>query len=137
MAVPALLDTGSTVSTVSRHFYDEHLSSRPILPLNLIMNIECADGQPLPYDGYVEIDIESFGVEEEECYLERCIFLVIPNSPYNVSVPLLIGTNILSVFMGCTHNLCFSSELLVDMVIFWRVEPVSISSSGVRRGKRQ
>jgi hypothetical protein len=100
MTVTALLDTGSTVSTVSRSFYDQHLSDRPIIPLDTIITIECADGQPLPYDGVVKMDIDSFGSEGEVDCLEGCIFLVIPDSPYNRSVPLLVGTNILSIFMN-------------------------------------
>jgi transposase InsO family protein len=104
MKVSALLDTGSTVSTVSRSFYDTHLGGKPIIPLAEVMTIECADGQPLPYDGYVEIDIEAFGGGDEVDHLDRCIFLVIPDSRYNSQVPLLIGTNLLSIFMGRTQE---------------------------------
>jgi transposase InsO family protein len=89
---------------VSRGFYDRYLSDKPLIPLSQVMTIECADGQPLPYDGYVELDIESFGSDCEIDHLNNGIFLVIPDSRYNSEVPLLIGTNILSIFMGRTQE---------------------------------
>ncbi len=47
----ALLDTGSTVTTVSRDFYESHLAdSQPIFPLDDLLTVECADGNRLPYD---------------------------------------------------------------------------------------
>ena len=49
----ALLDTGSSVSTVSKHYYDEHLHDYELQPLEDMLNIECADGKSLPYHGYV------------------------------------------------------------------------------------
>lgn len=46
--VRCLLDTGSTVSTVSQKWYNTHLSDVPIKSLDTILEIECADGQNLP-----------------------------------------------------------------------------------------
>ena len=100
----ALLDTGSTVSTVSRQFYSEHLCHKPIQSLNSIMNIECADGNSLPYDGFVEMNIDSFDGDEEDCSVLNGVFLVVPDSNYNSKVPILIGTNILSVMMDRTKD---------------------------------
>jgi hypothetical protein len=93
MEVPALLDTCSTVSTVSRAFSDTHLNHKPLVPLSTVMTLECADGKPLSYDGYV--DFESVGGDiEGDDHLDICILWVIPDSNYNTEVPLLMGTNI-------------------------------------------
>jgi hypothetical protein len=46
----ALLDTGSTESTVSENYYREHISS-PLHTLDTLLDIECADGQQFPYIG--------------------------------------------------------------------------------------
>ena len=54
----ALLDTGSCVSVVSKQFYNNHLSSVPVQPLTHIVNIECADGNSLPYEGYIEVELQ-------------------------------------------------------------------------------
>jgi transposase InsO family protein len=93
----ALLDTGSTVSTVSRGFYDKHLSQHPIQSLDILLDIECADGQSLPYEGYIDADIEVLGLPASEAV--NCLLLVVPDSRYSSTVPLLFGTNIMSHFM--------------------------------------
>ncbi|VDI18419.1 Hypothetical predicted protein [Mytilus galloprovincialis] len=54
----ALLDTGSTVSTVSETFYNRYLQDQIIQPLDLIIKIECADGKDMPYLGYITASIE-------------------------------------------------------------------------------
>lgn len=97
----ALLDTGSTVSSVSESFYDGYLTHLDIQPLEQLLHVECADGQPLPYLGYVEVNIVFSGLCGEQC----CLLLVVPRSNYNSQVPLLLGTNVLSVLMeDCRSN---------------------------------
>ncbi|XP_069115865.1 uncharacterized protein [Argopecten irradians] len=94
----ALLDTGSTVSTISRHFHKTYLSDIHIQPLSTVLNIECADGQQLPYDGIIEVDLEVNGINGTQ-RVESCVLLVVPDSNYNSNVPLLIGTNIQNILM--------------------------------------
>ena len=53
----ALLDTGSCVSLVSESFYEANLSDSELMPVGNILNIECADGEGLPYKGYIEAEI--------------------------------------------------------------------------------
>ena len=55
----ALLDTGSTVSTLSYSFYQKHLSHRPIQDLKDIFQLRCADGNSLPYRGFIETEIKA------------------------------------------------------------------------------
>ena len=56
-----LIDSGSTVSTVSEAFYTDHLRHLTIQPLSTLLQIECADGQNLPYFGYVEVAMTTPG----------------------------------------------------------------------------
>ena len=56
--ITSLLDIGSCVSTVSKCFYDKHLSHLELLPLKGILKLECADGLTLPYFGYIQADLQ-------------------------------------------------------------------------------
>jgi hypothetical protein len=51
----SLIDTGSSVSTVSHSFYIDNFSDLPIHPIKELLRIECADGQELPYEGFIEV----------------------------------------------------------------------------------
>jgi hypothetical protein len=92
----ALIDTGSTVSTLSHTFYREHLSHLELKPLHSLLSIECADGKQLPYEGYIETDIYINDLDETH----TCVFLVIPDSPYHMEVPIILGTNVLAYIMN-------------------------------------
>ena len=98
----ALLDTGATISTVSQRFHQQYLSHLPIQQLNDFINIECADGESLPYCGYVEADIFAPSVTEENNPLP-CLLLVVPDTRYNERVPVLLGTNVLEPLMMRTE----------------------------------
>ena len=58
-----------------------------------ILNVECADGQRLPYSGYIKANMTSPGILQ--CTEQFCLFLVVPDTNYNFRTPVLIGTNIL------------------------------------------
>ena len=90
----ALLDTGSCVSIISESFYKNKLSDIEMEPLTDLINIECADGQPLPYLGCIEaqIAIES-GLEGAKP--QSCIFFISPETKYLAQTPIILGTNIL------------------------------------------
>lgn len=94
----ALLDTGSCVSIVAESFYQEHLSHREIRPVDEILNIECADGQSLPYKGYIETEIR---VQRGLPMIEPlpCLLLVTPNTQYSSATPVILGTNVLKHLM--------------------------------------
>ena len=92
----ALLYTGSTVSTVSESFYLQYLGNQHIQTLNRILHIECADGEEMPYLGYITVDFELPGTSTSD-RPQHCLLLAVPDSMYNSSVPLMIGTNILKV----------------------------------------
>ncbi|KAL5012677.1 hypothetical protein ScPMuIL_011228 [Solemya velum] len=100
----SLIDTGSTISTISQSFYKKYFDFLDIKPLLSLLNIECADGQLLPYEGYIELNLEVDGLPKSGNRMSDCIFLVVPDSNYNSTVPLLIGTNILVPLMEITRE---------------------------------
>ena len=57
-----LLDTDSTVSTISKDFCRRHLQTIEIKPLKNFLETECADGKQLPYLGYINVTLDVNGV---------------------------------------------------------------------------
>jgi hypothetical protein len=98
LTVNALLDSGSCVSTITEGFLREHLSSVEIKPLEHFVHIECADGESLPYRGYIEVFLKTVGLSPDQ--ESPCLFLVVPDSQYNGTVPVLLGTNYLEPVMS-------------------------------------
>lgn len=92
-SVSALLDTGSTVSTVSESFYKCHLPHLELQSLTEVLDIECASGTSLPYLGFIEAEIGN--VPGMDLKNRTFLLLVVPDSRYNSQVPILLGTNIL------------------------------------------
>ncbi|KAK3085220.1 hypothetical protein FSP39_000156 [Pinctada imbricata] len=92
----ALLDTGSSVSTISRSTYDKFLSSHPLEPITDFLTIKCADGATLPYQGFITATISTGNDALTEEPLEA-IFLIVPDIDYHSHVPVLLGTNILDI----------------------------------------
>lgn len=93
-ASTCILDTGSQVTTVSQSFYESNLSKFDIHPLNELLEIEAANGQTVPYSGFIEVDItfpkDCFGSE----ITVSPLVLVVPNIQSNA---LLNGTNTLDL----------------------------------------
>lgn len=89
-----LLDTGSQVTTVPNSFYKQNLSH--FKPLNDLLEVEAANGQDVPYLGYVEVNItfpkSSLGLDIEVPTLA----LIVPDMRSTLS-SVLIGTNALDV----------------------------------------
>ncbi|XP_062606710.1 uncharacterized protein LOC134268467 [Saccostrea cucullata] len=91
----ALIDTGSTISTMSKKFYLDYFQHVPIEDIGALINIECADGKHLPYEGCIAVDLQIQDMDNPV----PSILLIIPDSPYNLKVPVLLGTNILNTLM--------------------------------------
>ena len=91
----SLLDTGSTVSTVSLKCHSQ-MKDSVLYPLADMLHIECADGQDLPYFGYTEAVLQIPGIEDST---RNVLLLVVPDAPYNAKVPILLGTNVLKPLM--------------------------------------
>lgn len=90
ISVKCLIDTGSMISTVSESFYRSHMRELEIHPITDLV-VRQAGGSPLPYLGFVEAEVR---VPDQEQGVES-LLLVVPDTEYHHSVPVLIGTNIL------------------------------------------
>ncbi|XP_051807112.1 uncharacterized protein LOC127534861 [Acanthochromis polyacanthus] len=103
----SLLDSGSQVTTISQSFYQKHLSDFPLQPISNL-DVEGANGQAVPYLGYVEVPI-GFPKEfvESEPHIST-LALIVPDLRSSTDLPVLIGTNALDVlyeeYCQNTHN---------------------------------
>lgn len=97
LQVNCLLDTGSQVTTVPHSFYEQHLGQQEIKPLHDLLEVEGANGQSVPYLGYIEITVgfpqALLGVSIEVPTLA----LVVPDVQANSQPLVLIGTNTMDV----------------------------------------
>lgn len=91
----ALVDTGSQVTTISQKFHTTNLTDVPIHNCSRLLRVAGAGGENLPYSGYVEVSVK-MPVSSTEYFEAEIPVLVVPDTAYNSSVPLLIGTNFLS-----------------------------------------
>ncbi|KAK0132637.1 Paraneoplastic antigen Ma1 [Merluccius polli] len=92
--VNCLLDSGSQVTTVPESFYKQHLSEQKIKPLHDLLEVEGANGQLVPYLGYIEMTItfpnDFIGVPMDA----NTLALVVPDTSQSL---MLIGMNTLDV----------------------------------------
>ncbi len=74
-----LLDTGSQVSTITEHFFKEHLAGeeKDMLYTTGWLKITAANGLDIPYLGYLELTVETMGIT-----LPECVFLVVQGSRF-------------------------------------------------------
>lgn len=97
----SILDTGSQVTTISETFHSRHLASLPIKPISHLLEVEGAGGQPVPYQGYVEVLLtfpsSVTGMEEQLTALA----LIVPECQFNSRIPVLVGTNVLLQLYQC------------------------------------
>jgi len=93
MDTGALLDTGSSVSTVSEAFFRSNLTHLDLHDIQGLLRVECADGNSLPYLGFVKANLS---VPDLSPKPQPCLLLVVPDTQYNQRTPLLLGTNYLA-----------------------------------------
>lgn len=93
--VDCLLDTGSQVTTIPQSIYEANLSDYPLKPLENLLEVEGANGQAVPYLGYIELTLKFpkvlIGTEVEVPTLA----LVVPDLTSLSQI--LVGTNSLDV----------------------------------------
>ena len=105
--VKALLDTGATASVISRATVDK--LGLPIRPVSDFIHVECANGQALPYLGYVTMSINLLHNPPS-----TCLALVVPNHDGPGAAPLLLGTNILPSLLKASGSLPESLQLVAN-----------------------
>jgi hypothetical protein len=88
------------LSTVTHHFFQEHLSHLPLYPLSNLLEISNANGSLLPYYGYVEVSVGCSFTDD----IIKVALLVVPNTGYNSKIPILVGTNILHALRESTSD---------------------------------
>ena len=131
----ALLDTESTVSTVSESYYREFLGQTPIQTLNNLLEIESASGDQCPYIGYIEVQIQVTSISSDPL---NCLVLVVPDTRYNCHVPLLIGTNVLKPLMVMceeTHGQQFMQKTNLDTSWCLSFRCISYQDKQLKRNK--
>jgi len=74
-----LIDTGSTVSTISESFFQKIDVSMLSLD-SMLLDVEGATGHLLPYLGYIDVSIEIPSLNLKN---EHCLLLVVPDTSYN------------------------------------------------------
>lgn len=95
-----LLDTGSQVTTISKSYHEQTLPELSIIPLENLLEVEAANGQVVPYLGYVEMRVkfpEDFLGSTVEV---STLALVIPDTSGTAQPKVLIGTNTLDLAYG-------------------------------------
>jgi len=107
----ALIDTGSEVTTLSYAFYKSHLGHIPIQSLASLLRVEGVGGDALPYHGYIDVSV-SVPLSETNSYSSIVPVLIVPDTTYNLNVPLLIGTNVLEKISEETKEItCLSASI--------------------------
>lgn len=99
-----LLDTGSQVTTIPQSFYEQYLSELTIHPLYDLLDVEGANGESVPYLGYIELSItfpKEFAGSEMEV---PTLALVIPPLRCAAVEQVLIGTNALDTLYVDLHT---------------------------------
>ncbi|XP_063404607.1 uncharacterized protein LOC134688069 [Mytilus trossulus] len=96
--VNCLVDTGSTVTTVTESFYNRFLRRCTDLQTDITFNLKGANGSCIPYIGYVEVDIDIMG----QRLPNRGVLIVKdPIDSYTrmrkENVPGLLGMNVISL----------------------------------------
>lgn len=101
----ALLDSGSMISTIAEPLLSRLKPCPTLKKVDDLLTVSVANGDRLPYLGYVEVVLEI-------PYLEGTSFpvpmLVVASTEYNSQVPLVLGTNVLNI---CKSNMSDDSTL--------------------------
>lgn len=92
--VPCLVDTGSMVSTIRESFFRQHFETWGQEKLKSChwLQLQATNGWPIPYLGYLELEVELCGRT-----LPGCGLLVVKDLPADASPPApdVLGMNIL------------------------------------------
>ena len=108
----SLIDTGSQITSIAHSFFQQHFSDQPLQEIAKLLRIESVSGQNLPYHGYFECTISVPVTDSQNLHVTVPV-LVVPNTKYNTSVPLLLGTNVLNLLLTFPEPTAPSLKLAV------------------------
>jgi hypothetical protein len=104
----ALLDSGSTVSTISEHFYNTYLKDHELISIDDLLEVTGAGDNKLPYLGYIASELAVPCISSSP---KHFLFLVIPDTNFTQSVPILLGTNVITQLLDDCKTV-FGSQFL-------------------------
>ena len=90
--VDALIDSGSMITVVSNSFYRSMRDKPELQSLDSLLDVSVADGSKLKYFGYIEARIVVPFVSDFELWVP---VLVVPDTDFNQTCPVIVGTNVL------------------------------------------
>ena len=90
----ALTDSGSMVTTLSESFFTK-LSPTPEICSSTDFSVKGANDASIPYSGYAVLSLSVPNFPSEKASVP---VLIVNDTDYSVSVPLIIGTNVISYF---------------------------------------
>lgn len=91
--VPSLIDTGSTVSTVTESFFLTHFQPWGHEKFQAChwLQLRAANGLAIPYIGYLELDVKLCGK-----FMAHCGLLVVKDPPGGAPhIPCVLGMNLI------------------------------------------
>ncbi len=91
------------VTTMAESFKDQHLPDTEVHPIDDLIEVTGAAGQVVPFIGYVEVTITA-DLAPDIQLTENCLALVVEDTKYNHKVPMVIGTNFLSIVLDRTPS---------------------------------
>jgi hypothetical protein len=114
---PMLLDTVAwlQLKVFIYLWHIRHLFNQPIGPIENIVRVVGADGQEVPFLGYVTIDV-SF--PENDVGIRgtlTTLALVVPTNSYNQRVLVIIGTNLVKQCRNCFF-ICLETSIPIRLV---------------------
>lgn len=104
--IKALIDTGSSVTTLAHNYYEEHLQGDyPLHSLETLIKIESAAGTNIPYLGYIAVPVQIPGLQETEV---TALVVIVPDTDYSNRIPMLLGTGVLQIWLEKSQDTWWS-----------------------------
>ena len=94
--VTALVDLGAQVSNRSTQLCKD--LGLKIQPLGQLLELEGTGGAPIPYLGFVEVNLQILGIRG---YNKDVLLLAIPTTAYAEGVLVMVGSKIIERSLSC------------------------------------
>ena len=117
-----LLDTGSQVTTISHIFYQRYLSRIPLSTINNLLRVEAANGETIPYMGYIEVEIELPGaMPKMDKVTVNGLVLTVPDTAYNRRGPFCVGMNVTRSCVEKAHEVLGNNDGIEGVSVAWQM----------------